>query len=135
MSTIGDEAGADLVEETRETMPGDDKKVAGPSPNPVTNLIMADIGMRAVSYIVRSSVEKGMLRGRYGKQVARDIVNNKTTGQNLASFALAKVATRSVPGALVVGGGIAAKALFDLSRRRRARLSGDKAMIDQATDD
>ena len=43
-----------------------------------------------------------MLRGRYGKDTAREIVQNKTLGQTLVSFGLAKLATKNLPGALLV---------------------------------
>ena len=106
--------------------------VPGPSPDPATNLIMADILIRAGSYIVRSAVEKNLLKGRYGKDTARQILNNRTAKQTFASFAAAKLATRSVPGAAVVGTGIALKALFDLSQKRRARLRGERKLAKQA---
>ena len=106
--------------------------VPGPSPDPATNLIMADILIRAGSYIVRSAVEKNLLKGRYGKETAKDILNNRSAKQNLATFAAAKMATKSVPGAAVVGTGIALKALFDLSQKRRARLRGERKLAKQA---
>ena len=109
--------------------------VPGPSPDPATNLIMADILIRAGSYIVRSAVEKNLLKGRYGKETAKDILNNRSAKQNLATFAAAKMATKSVPGAAVVGTGIALKALFDLSQKRRARLRGERKLAKQAQDE
>jgi len=108
--------------------------VPGPSPDPASNLIMADIAIRAGTYILRDVVEKSMLKGRYSPNVAKKILNNRSKGQNLAAFAAAKVATRSVPGAAVVGSGILLKALFDLSQKRRARLRGRKALAEQALD-
>ncbi|WP_202391561.1 hypothetical protein [Pontixanthobacter luteolus] len=129
------ESGADAIAEAREHTPGDAAEVPGPSTNPATNLIMADIAMRAGSYVLRSAVEKGFLSGRYGKETASNIVQNKTLGQNIVSFALAKVATRSLPGAIVVGGGVVAKTLFDRSqKRRKSKRAGDKALIEQSKD-
>ena len=125
----------------RETVPVDNvvedrsADVAGPSPNPASNLIMADILIRAGSYVVRSAVEKGLLKGRYGKDTAREILRNRSAVQTFASFAAAKVASRSVPGAAIVGSGIAAKTLFDLSSKRRARLKGERALAKQARDE
>jgi len=44
-----------------------------------------------------------------------------------------KVATRSVPGALVVGTGLALKVLFDRSQsKRKARREGDRSLRRQA---
>ncbi len=42
----------------------------------------------------------------------------------IAGAAVTRIATRSVPGAIVVGGGMLAKALYD--RRRARRGKGDK---------
>jgi hypothetical protein len=44
--------------------------------------------------------------------------------RGLAGTAIARIATRSVPGAIVVGGGILAKALYDRRRSRRGRGKG-----------
>ncbi|MDC0886252.1 hypothetical protein OAS19_00460 [Altererythrobacter sp.] len=107
--------------------------VPGISPNPASSLIMADIAMRAGSYLLRSVVEKNMLRGRYGKDTAREIVENRSASQTLAAVAAAKVASKSVPGALIVGGGVLVKALFDQSKKRRARLRGDKKLRERAS--
>ena len=130
-----EEMGADLVDGARRKTPGRRREVPGPTPNPATNLIMADVAMRAGSYVLRSAVEKGFLRGRYGADTASQIVENKSLGKTLASFALAKLATRSLPGAIIVGGGMAAKTLYDRSRSRRARGEGDKELIEQARDE
>ena len=113
--------------------PDKSEEVAGPSTDPATNLLLADMVMRAGSYVMRDVVERTMLRGRYGKNTAREIVANKTLGQTAVSFVLAKVATRSLPGALLVGGGSVAKILFDRSQKRRAaKRQGDQQLLDQA---
>ena len=130
------EYGGDAVDSVRDATPGRKDKVPGPSSNPATNIVAADVTMRAGSYLLRSAIEKGMLRGRYGQNTASDIIKNKTLGQTLISVVLAKMATRSVPGAVVVGGGIAAKTLFDRSqRRRKAKRSGDQSLREQARRD
>lgn len=55
---------------------------------------------------------------------ANDIGDTLSGKRSLSGLALAAVATRlatrSVPGALVVGGGLVAKALFDRRKRRKA---------------
>ena len=112
--------------------PAAEPTVPGPSPDPSTNLILADILIRAGSYLVRRAVERSLLKGRYGKETARDIIANRKTSQSLAAFAAARVATRSVPGAAVVGTGIGLKMLLDLSNRRRARLKGERKLARQA---
>ncbi|MHA6316501.1 hypothetical protein ACXYN8_02430 [Altererythrobacter sp. CAU 1778] len=127
------EKGADLVAGARHKVTDDDRDVPGPSPNPATNLIMADIIMRAGSYVLRDAVERGFLKGRYGKDTAKNIVNARKPVHRLTSFAAAKVATRSVPGAIVVGGAILAKNLLDRSQRlRKAKREGDRELLEQA---
>lgn len=107
--------------------------IPGPSENPATNFIIADVAFRAGSYLVRRSVEKGFLAGRYGKETAHAIVHNKSLKDTLVSTALARVATRSVPGALLIGGGALAKTLLDRRKSRlRAKTEGDKELIEQA---
>lgn len=114
-------------------LPRKSEGIPGPSENQATNFMMADIAIRAGSYLARRGVEKALLAGRYGKETAKEIVANKTLGQTAISFVLARVATRSVPGAILVGGGALAKTLLE---RRKSRLhskaEGDLEMLDQA---
>jgi hypothetical protein len=46
---------------------------------------------------------------------------NSSISRSLAGAALTRIATRSVPGALVVGGSLLAKALYDRRHAKRAR--------------
>ena len=127
------EVGADAVDEVREATPGSKEEVPGPSNSPFTNILLADLMIRAGSYVVRDAIERGMLRGRYGRETARKMVKNKSLAQQAISFGLAKVATRNLPGAILVGGGAVAKTLFDRSQnRRKARRQGDRALMEQA---
>lgn len=117
---------------TRKMTP-EDREVAGPSPNPATNLLIHDILLRSGGRVLRLGLEKGLLRNRYGKSTAREIVENRSMVQTLASYAVARVATRSVPGAIVVGGGILAKALLDRRQSRRAaKREGDRKLREKA---
>ena len=103
--------------------------VAGLSPNPATNLLAADIAMRIASQAMRHLAEKGMLSRRYGKGGADAIVSKRSLSASLAGYALTRVATRSVPGAVLVGGGLLAKTLFDRTRSKKAsRRAGDKTL-------
>ncbi len=130
------ETGAKAVDKARRKLPGKTSRVPGPTENPATNLMMADVAIRAGSYIVRRAVEKGFLRGRYGKDTAREIVQNRTLGKSLVSFGLASLATRSLPGAVIVGGGAIAKALYDRRKgKRRQQIEGDRKLIEQAHSD
>jgi len=108
-------------------------KVPGPSTNPATNLLIADIAIRGASRLFRRTVEIGLLRAKFPPEKARDIVEGRTLGQTLVSAGIARVATRSLPGALLVAGGLFAKAVFDrsLSRRESSR-RGEQALDNQA---
>ena len=127
---------ATLKDKAKEALPATGRdEVPGPSPDPATNLVMADVAVRAVTYVAREKIEKALLKNRYSPDAAEKIIRNRPKIQILASMIAAKVATRSVPGAAVVGTGIALKALFDLSQRRRARRRGEKVLAERAQDD
>lgn len=114
---------------------GSPTEVPGPSTNLATNLIIHDIAMRAGGRLVRHTLEKGMLRGRYGGAGAKAIVENRSLAQTFVSGMLARYATRSLPGALLVGGGLLAKTLFDRSQSKRtARRKGERTLRKMAKD-
>jgi hypothetical protein len=108
------------------------EKVPGPSPNPATNVLIAEIAVRSAGRLFRRAMEKSLLRARFEPQRASDIIEGRGLGHALVSTAVARVATRSVPGALLVGGGLLAKTLYDRSlSRRKARRRGEKALAEQ----
>lgn len=114
---------------------GPGTEVAGPSPDPSTNLIIHDIALRSVGRFVRLTLEKGLLSRRYDHQQAKKIVENRSLIHTLAAYGVTKLATRSLPGAAVVGGGLLVKTLYDRSKSRRsAQRAGDKALAKQAED-
>lgn len=116
-------------------MMGKSSEVPGPSSNPATNLIIQDIAIRAGGRLVRHTVEKGLLRGRYGGDGAKAIVENRSLMHTMVTSVLARYATRSLPGALLVGTGLVAKTLFDRSQSKRtARRSGDRSLKKMAKD-
>ena len=107
-------------------------KVPAPSPNPMTNLILADIALRAGGALLRRGVEKGLVGTAMGTAKAGKVIKGRTMMQTLVGTALARVATRSVPGAIVVGGGLVAKSLYDRKQKRKAEAAGAAAVEDQA---
>ena len=110
--------------------------VVGPSPNPATNILLAEIVLRVLGRIARESTQKAMLGRRYGAQFAKDTVKNKSLIHTLTAYGATKMAARSVPGAIVLGTVAGGKLLFDLSRnRRQARRDGEKFLADQADAD
>ena len=113
----------------------DKTQVPGPTYNPATNLLMADIVMRMGSYALRGTVERAFLKGRYGKNTAKDIMKNRSIVQTFASIGIAKLGTRSLPGAAVVGSGILAKVLYDRGKsRHEAKREGDAELLGQLDD-
>lgn len=110
--------------------------VPGPSNNPATNLFLADIVIRSIGRITRQSVERAMLGKRYGKDFARDAVQNRSTLHALTAYGITKVATRSVPGAMLVGSIALGKILFDRAHtRRQAQRAGKRVLEEQADPD
>ena len=108
-------------------------KVPPPSPNPMTNLILTDLLLRGGGRFLRQQVEHALLQTRYDKKQAKNIVAGRGMMQTLISTAVARIATRSVPGAILVGGSMAAKMLYDRARDRQdAREAGAKAISEQA---
>ena len=107
--------------------------VPGPSTNPATNLLIMDIAIRGVSLLAARGIEQAALKLRYHRDKAGDIVEGRSMVSTLAATGAARMATRSVPGFLLVTGGLLAKALVDRSLRPRdARRKGDKALAAQA---
>jgi len=108
-------------------------KVPGPSTNPATNLLIADIAMRGATMVAGRVLEKAMLRLRYYPRKASDIVEGRSMLQSMAATGAARVATRSLPGFLLVSGGLLAKAAFDRSFSRRESLRrGERQLAEQA---
>ena len=105
------------------------------SPNPATNLIMANTIVRTGSILLRKAVDKRMLRRRYGKETAEAAAENQGLGSTLTALALSKMATRSTPGAIMVGSGMLAKTLYDRRQAKKARAKGDAEILERAAED
>jgi len=107
-------------------------RVEGPSPNPMTNLVLTDLLLRGGGQILRHAVEGALLTTKFDKTKARKIITGRSMTQTLVSTAIARVATRSVPGMILVGGGAIAKLLYDRNQdKRTARRAGQKAIAEQ----
>jgi hypothetical protein len=110
------------------------RETHGPSPNPATNVLIAEILVRSAGRLFRRSMEKGLLKARFEREQAVAIIEGRGLAHTLISTTVARVATRSVPGALLVGGGLLAKTLFDRSiSRRKARRRGNRQLAEQAS--
>ena len=109
--------------------------IRGPSPNPATNLIIAGIAMRGAAIVLRRSMEKSLLRDKFDAKTAGRIIKGRTLGATLISAAVSRVALGSVPGFLLVSGGLLAKTAFDRSlSKQKARREGHKDLLEQAQD-
>ncbi|MCW1382643.1 hypothetical protein OLX02_07385 [Novosphingobium sp. KCTC 2891] len=106
--------------------------VPPPSPNPMTTVILADIALRAGGALLRRGVETGILGQQFGAKKAKKIIKGRSLGQTLVGTALARVATRSVPGAIVVGGGLLAKTLYDRRHAASQKAKGEEQVAEQA---
>lgn len=79
------------------------------------NRILAEIARKGGGRLLNTAVAKALPGDGDGKP------SRKTLLGGIAGALAVRLATRSVPGAIMVGGGILAKTLFD---RRRARRDG-----------
>jgi hypothetical protein len=82
------------------------------------------IDNRLLARLVRSTGGK-LLDGVAGRLFPPTSAAKGTIGKAIAGAAITRIAARSVPGALLVGGGLLAKSLYD---KRRARKEPDDAL-------
>lgn len=106
-------------EPAQEEAVGEQARGEEPGTNPKSNLIMADLALRGLSVIARIAVEKALLRQRYNPRAAKEILSKGPLGQRMLLAGAGRLAARSVPGALLVGGGILGKVMLDRIRTRR----------------
>ncbi|MFM7404844.1 MAG: hypothetical protein ACKO1N_12335 [Erythrobacter sp.] len=96
-----------------------------PSPRAATNLVIADIVLRAAGGLLRDRMEKGMLIKSYDAAKAEKLVEGRGLATSAALWGASHLARRSPIGLAVVAGGLAAKVFYDrgkrLEQKRRAR--------------
>lgn len=96
-----------------------------PSPVAATNLVIADIVLRAAGGLLRDRMEKGLLVKSYDQAKADKLVDGRGVATTLALWGASRLARRSPIGLAVVAGGLAAKVFYDRGKRletkRRAR--------------
>lgn len=103
------------------------------SPNPATNLIIAEIVVRGIATIMRRKVEERVAKATYETEDrAREVLDGRTALTSLALYGAARLASRSTTGLGIVAGGLIAKSLYDRGklvqqRRRRKRLAEAKS--------
>ncbi len=98
-------------------------------PSPLTTLILADIALGAGSALLqRGSIGRALaksLPASLGAKAADGSLKTPSLAGSLVGTALARVATRSVPGAILVGGGLVAKALYNKRKAQKAKSRKD----------
>jgi hypothetical protein len=110
-------------------------EVPGISPNPMTNLLLTDLVLRGGGQIMRHAVERKLLGTKYSRDKAKNIVKGRSMIQTMVGTVLARIATRSVPGAILVGGGMLAKTLYDRSKgQAAAKAEGARKVHEQAVE-
>jgi len=77
-----------------------------------------DIALKETGIFARRTLDRRLARAGYSKKDVEQIVEREGFVKRFAAAAIARLATRSVPGALAVSGAIAAEAL--LGRRKSA---------------
>ena len=90
---------------------------------PETSLLSNDVVMRGAAFFARRAAEKAFLGSRLTQRLAKEAIEDRSAVNAVAAYGITRLATRSVPGAILVGGGLVAKALFDRSEKRRVRLA------------
>ncbi len=109
------------------------QKVPGPSSNPATNLLIADVVLNGTSILFRRTMERALLSLRFDKDKAKEVVQGRSLVESALSYGAARYATRSLPGFVLVTGGLLAKSVFDRAKHpRRARLEGEQKLLKQA---
>ena len=98
-----------------------------PSPSAGTNLVIADIVLRAAGSLLRDQLEKGLIGKGHGADKAAKLVNKRGLTSSLALYGASRLARRSPLGLAVVTGGLAAKVFYDRGKRLEARRRAKKA--------
>ncbi|WEK47927.1 MAG: hypothetical protein P0Y56_06420 [Candidatus Andeanibacterium colombiense] len=82
--------------------------------------LVVDVALREGSLLARRAISHKLAGGDF-KDIKRAKLPRAGFGKRVAAAALARLAARSVPGTLLVAGGLVAKALVDRRRARRRR--------------
>jgi len=109
------------------------QKVPGPSTNPATNLLIADVAMNGAAILFRRAMERAALSLRFDREKAKQVVQGRSLIESSLSYAAARYATRSFPGFVMVTGGLLAKSVLDRAKHpRQAAREGERALLKQA---
>jgi hypothetical protein len=102
------------------------KKLPLPSPSAATNVVIADIVLRAAGGLLRDRMEKGILVRSYDKPKAHRMIEGRGITTSLALWGASHLARRSPIGLALVAGGLAAKVFYDRGKRLEAERAAGK---------
>ncbi|MCL9998300.1 MAG: hypothetical protein NBV68_02870 [Erythrobacter sp.] len=111
-----------------------DTKPAGPAGLPLpsssagTNLVIADIVLRAAGGLLRDRLEKGLIVKSHGQAKADKLVDGRGAMTTLALWSASHLARRSPLGLAVVAGGLAAKVFYDRGRRLEKKRQAERPL-------
>ncbi|WP_114521690.1 hypothetical protein [Altererythrobacter sp. ZODW24] len=106
------------VGDTASTPSGNSDADPWPEASTTTKLIVGGVLMRGSERIMRSALGRGLQRAKLDQQTLKDAGKKPGLLSKAVSFGAVRIATKSVPGAVLVGGGLIARTLV---RRRRAK--------------
>lgn len=99
-----------------------------PSPQVSTNIVIADIVLRAAGGLLRDRLEKGLIvRHLDGTDKAEQLVAKRGIARSALLWGASSIARRSPLGLAVVAGGLAAKVLYDRGKALEAKRGKAKA--------
>jgi hypothetical protein len=116
--------GPDTVKDAVQTTPPGPGGIPLPSPVAGTNLIIADIVLRAAGGLLRDRMEKGLLVRSYDQAKAEKLVDGRGFATSVALWGASRLARRSPLGLAVVAGGLAAKVFYDRGKRLEVKRRG-----------
>jgi len=108
------------------------------SPNPATNLLIAEIVVRGLANVMRSRIGEGVAKASYeSDERAQEVIDGRGALTSLALYGAARLASRSPVGLGIVASGLIVKTLYDRGkqvqeRRRRNRLAQDDPPVGPA---
>jgi hypothetical protein len=125
----GKAAAAPAADAAAATKPAPTGPAGLPLPSPVaaTNLVIADIVLRAAGGMLRNRMERGLLVKTYDKAKADKLVDGRGLATSVALWGASHLARRSPIGLAVVAGGLAAKVFYDRGKRLEAKRKARKA--------
>jgi len=97
----------------------DDIPPTGLRANPIVRLLLADVVVRNAARLLRNPAAQRFIAGKLGMAKSDVPAPNPGLPQRLAAMAVMRLATRSLPGAALVGAGWLTHNLYKRGKARR----------------